>query len=114
MPDVYTQITEAPPAILDGLMTVLERRAADPQQRAILHTYLTDMAIPQGARVLEVGCGTGAVTRVLGAWPGVGEAIGVDPSPAFVTKARGARGRADDAGLCGSGWAGAALCQSHA
>jgi hypothetical protein len=47
----------------------------------MLHTYLTDMAIPQGARVLEVGCSTGAVTRVLGAWPGVGEAIGVDPSP---------------------------------
>lgn len=50
--------------------------------------YLADAAIPQGARVLEVGCGTGAVTRVLAAWPGVVAAVGVDPSPVFVAKAR--------------------------
>jgi SAM-dependent methyltransferase len=50
--------------------------------------YLADVAIPQGARVLEVGCGTGAVTRVLAAWPGVVAAVGVDPSPVFVAKAR--------------------------
>lgn len=88
MPDLYTKVTEAPAQLLAGLMTALELRAADPQQRAMLHTYLTDMAVPQGARVLEVGCGTGAVTRVLAIWPGVGETIGVDPSPVFVAKAR--------------------------
>jgi ubiquinone/menaquinone biosynthesis C-methylase UbiE len=66
----------------------LELRAVDPQQRAMLHTYLTDADLPQGARVLEIGCGTGAVTRVLATWPGVNEAIGVDPSPVFVAKAR--------------------------
>lgn len=76
MPDIYARVTEAAPSILDGLMTALEIRAADPQQRAMLHTYLHDAALPQGARVLEVGCGTGAVTRVLAAWPAVGEAIG--------------------------------------
>ena len=54
----------------------------------MLHTYLSDAALPQGARVLEVGCGTGAVSRVLATWPGVGEMIGVDPSPVFVAKAQ--------------------------
>jgi ubiquinone/menaquinone biosynthesis C-methylase UbiE len=87
MPGIYTRVTEAAPKILESLMTALEIRAADPQQRAMLQTYLTDMALPQGARVLEVGCGTGAVTRVLAAWPGVGEIIGVDPSSVFVAKA---------------------------
>ena len=85
MPDIYTNVTEAAPQILEGLMTALELRAADPQQRGMLHTYLTDAALPQGARVLEVGCGTGAVTRVLVPWPGVAKTIGVDPSPVFVT-----------------------------
>jgi SAM-dependent methyltransferase len=88
MPDVYIKITEATPALLEGLITALEHRAADPQQRAMLDTYLADASIPQGARVLEIGCGTGAVTRMLAAWPGVAEAVGVDPSPAFVAKAR--------------------------
>jgi SAM-dependent methyltransferase len=54
----------------------------------MLDTYLTDAAIPEGAHVLEIGCGTGAVTRVLATWPGVAAAVGVDPSPVFVAKAR--------------------------
>ena len=78
MPDVYIAITEAAPTILEGLMTALELRAADPQQRAMLDTYLTDAFVPR-ARVLEVGCGTGAVTRVLAAWPGVAAAVALIP-----------------------------------
>ncbi|MCL4264164.1 MAG: methyltransferase domain-containing protein [Anaerolineae bacterium] len=88
MPDIYTKVTKAPSQTLMGLMDALELRAADPQQRAMLQTYLTDAALPQGARVLEVGCGTGAVTRVLATWPGVGETVGVDPSPVFLARAR--------------------------
>lgn len=88
MPDIYANVTQAPPHVLAGLMAALELRAADPQQRAMLETYLADMALPQGARVLEVGCGTGAVTRVLATWPGVREAVGVDASPVFVARAR--------------------------
>jgi SAM-dependent methyltransferase len=88
MPDIYIRVTEAPPNILEGLMSALETRAADPQQRAMLNTYLSDAALPPNSRVIEIGCGTGAVTRVLAAWPGVAEAIGVDPSPVFVAKAR--------------------------
>jgi hypothetical protein len=55
VPDVYTRVTEADPAILDALMAALELRAADPQLRAMLTEYLTDAALPRGARVLEVG-----------------------------------------------------------
>jgi hypothetical protein len=41
MPDVFAHLTEADPAILDGIINALELRAADPQQRAMLETYLT-------------------------------------------------------------------------
>ena len=49
---------------------------------------MADVPVPRRARVLEVGCGTGAVTRELAAWPGVAEVVGLDPSPTFLTSAR--------------------------
>ena len=88
MPDIYTRVTEAASPILESLMAALELRAADPQLRAMLTTYLTDAALQQGSRVLDVGCGTGAVTRIVAKWPGVSVTVGVDPSPVFVAKAR--------------------------
>ena len=112
MADFFATITAAPPEILEGIMIVLEIRAADPQHQAMLRAYLTDAAVPQGAHVLEVGCGTGAVTRVFAAWPGVVEAVGVDPSPVLVAKAREVRGWTTRPQLQGSGRALSALCRS--
>jgi SAM-dependent methyltransferase len=87
MPDVYAAIAEVDVATQERLAAILELRAADPQQRAILDAYLAEVEFPPAARVLEVGCGTGAVTRLLAGRPGVAEAVGVDPSPVFVAKA---------------------------
>jgi ubiquinone/menaquinone biosynthesis C-methylase UbiE len=88
VPDVYAAITEADPALVAQIADVLELRAADPQQRAMREAYLGDIRFPARATVLDVGCGTGAVTRVLATWPGVGEVVGIDPSPVFLTTAR--------------------------
>lgn len=54
----------------------------------MLGAYLDDLILPGGGRVLEIGCGTGAIARVLAARPGVGEVVGVDPSPVFLDRAR--------------------------
>jgi ubiquinone/menaquinone biosynthesis C-methylase UbiE len=54
----------------------------------MLETYLTDIPFPPPARVLEVGCGTGAIARVLARWPGVGAVEGIDPSPILLARAR--------------------------
>jgi SAM-dependent methyltransferase len=86
--DVYAAITDADPALVARIAEVLELRAADPQQQAMRQTYLGDIAFPEGARVLEVGCGTGAVTRELASWPGVAEVTGIDPSLTFLAAAR--------------------------
>jgi ubiquinone/menaquinone biosynthesis C-methylase UbiE len=88
MGDVYATIAEADEAVQRQLADVLELRAADPQQRAMLEDYLRDLPLPAGARVLEVGCGTGAVARVLAGRPQVGEVVGIDPSPVFIERAR--------------------------
>jgi SAM-dependent methyltransferase len=38
--------------------------------------------------VLEVGCGTGIITELLAALPGVAEVVGIDPSEGLVSRAR--------------------------
>lgn len=88
MPDVYNAVTELDPAVAKQLGDAMELRATDPAQQAMLATYLDDLDLSDGARVVEIGCGTGAISRVLIARPGVGEVTGVDPSPAFIDRAR--------------------------
>ena len=88
MPDVYAAVTELDAAMQERLAGVLETRGADPQQQAMRRAFLADVPLPEHARVLEVGCGTGVLTRVLARWPGVGSVVGVDPAPSFLDKAR--------------------------
>ena len=88
MPDLYATIGEVDPALQERLADVLEMRAADARQREMLESYLSEIDFPGDTRVLEIGCGTGGVTRTLAQWPGVSDAVGIDPSPVFITKAR--------------------------
>src|SRR5262245_15454089 len=87
MPDVYATIADADRATQERLAQILELRAIDPQQRAMLDSYLSEIDLASGTRVLEAGCGTGAVSRVLASRPGV-EVVGVDPSTVFIAEAR--------------------------
>ena len=88
MPDPYASIAQADEAMQTRLADVLELRASDPQQRAMLNAYLSELQLPSGAIALDVGCGTGAVSRVLAEMPCVREVVGIDPSPVFIEKAR--------------------------
>jgi len=88
VPDVYAAIADADRTTQARLADILELRASDPQQRAMLESYLAEIAPLATARVLEIGCGTGAVVRVVAGRPGVAEVVGVDPSPVFIAKAR--------------------------
>lgn len=88
MADVYAAIADVEHEVQQGLATVLERRAADMQQQVMLRSYLADVEFPEGAEVLDAGCGTGAVSRVLARYPGVGRVVGIDPSPVFLAMAQ--------------------------
>lgn len=87
MADVYATITTADEAVQARLAEVLELRAADPDQHAMLEQYTAELDLEDGARVLEVGCGTGAVSRYLASLPGVERVVGLDPSQRFVERA---------------------------
>ena len=67
----------------------LERRAKADDEVAARDTYLGLLEISAGERVLDVGCGSGAVTREIARRVGpAGRAVGLDPSPALLAVAR--------------------------
>ena len=88
MMDLWSVVADLDEGTQERLAAVLETRGADPQQRAMRRALLADIAFPADARVLEVGCGTGVLTRVLAGWPEVGDVVGVDPAPSLLRKAR--------------------------
>src|SRR3954447_19699702 len=50
----------------------------------LAHAFLAYAALPDGARVLDVGCGPGVITHLLTDRAGGGPVSAVDPSPTFV------------------------------
>jgi ubiquinone/menaquinone biosynthesis C-methylase UbiE len=88
VPDVYSEPGKLDSAMAEQLVAALELRARDPQQQAMLAAYLDDIVLPEGARILEIGSGSGPISRALATRPGVVEVVGVDPSPVFVARAR--------------------------
>lgn len=86
-PDPYVAIDAQPDPL--GLARFLELRGAQPHQRRLRRAFLAFVGIRPGWRVLDVGCGTGVVTRDLCVRVGArGRVVGVDPSRAFVGEAR--------------------------
>jgi arsenite methyltransferase len=87
MPDAYSQITELDEAVVGQLATAMELRANDPIQRAFVDAYLANVEL-RDARILEIGCGTGAIARLLASRRGASLVLGVDPSPVLLERAR--------------------------
>jgi len=88
MPDIYASITTADRATLERLAAALELRAADLVRRGILKDFVSQIDLPEEANVLDVGCGTGAITRFVAELPHISRVLGVDPSLVFIAKAR--------------------------
>jgi ubiquinone/menaquinone biosynthesis C-methylase UbiE len=88
MPDVWANVSKLDDEVQDRLAGVLEARGADPQQREMRRSFLGGIDFPQGARVLDVGCGTGVLTRRLAGEPGVGSVVGVDAASSLLERAR--------------------------
>lgn len=88
MADVWTNFNDLDPATQERLAEVLETRGSAAAQQAMRTAFLSEIGFPPSARVLDVGCGSGTLTRLLGRWPGVASVTGVDPGTPLIEKAR--------------------------
>jgi ubiquinone/menaquinone biosynthesis C-methylase UbiE len=88
MSDLWARVTELDPSMQSRLADVLETRGADVQQQRIREAFLDAVTFPTRSRVLDVGCGTGVLTRLLAARPEIVEVVGVDPATSLLERAR--------------------------
>jgi ubiquinone/menaquinone biosynthesis C-methylase UbiE len=88
MPDIWSTTAELDPATQERLADLLELRGADVQQQEMRRRFLDTIDFAVGAPVLEVGCGTGVLTRQLAQVPAVGSVVGTDIAPGLLKRAR--------------------------
>lgn len=87
--DPHRFVNELDKVAVDRLIARLESRAKDAVFTRLFDKYAAQLTLPPSAHVLEVGCGTGAMTRFLARRDDfLGRAIGVDQCPPFIDAAR--------------------------
>lgn len=87
--DPHRFVNELDEAAVERLIARLESRAKDKVFTRLFDKYAAKLALPQNARVLEVGCGTGAMMRFLARRGDFsGKAFGVDQSLPFIEAAK--------------------------
>lgn len=88
MADVWATVADASEATQAMLADAMELRYEDPVMTGLRDRYLSWLAPQPGATVIEMGCGPGDVLRALADRTEASRAIGIDPSPVMVERAK--------------------------
>ncbi|MEV0802702.1 methyltransferase domain-containing protein [Kribbella sp. NPDC050281] len=87
--DAMQFVNEQDAATVERFIERLELRGKDPTFVAYREAYLDAMDLPPTASILEVGCGTGVVSRAIASRDGfAGSVTGVDQSQDFIAVAQ--------------------------
>ncbi len=88
MRDPYADLGNATQDIQTAIADAMDARSIDPAQIAMRRAYLSEISLPQGAFAVEMGSGTGHVTRDLIDIAGASTALGLEPAQIMVDRAR--------------------------
>jgi arsenite methyltransferase len=81
------RIREQPREVLKDIAKSMNVRASEPAMQTICARYMTQITLPKRARILEVGCGNGAATKLIMEHLRPTQLVGIDPSSAFIDMA---------------------------
>ena len=87
MTGLLARIREQPREVLDDIAKSMNVRASEPAMQTICARYMVQITLPEGARVLEVGCGNGAATKLIMEHVRPAQLVGIDPSSVFIDMA---------------------------
>ncbi len=88
MGDPYSDLGNASDDIQRSISAAMEARSIDPAQISMRRSYLAEIELPADALAVELGSGTGHVTRDLIEHAGAARAIGLETAPIMVDRAR--------------------------
>ena len=89
MPDLFQFIDDIDADKQAMVVKRLEDRAQMPKFAQIRESYFDEIGLPLAGRILELGCGTGAVSRAIASRPGfVGTVVGSDLSAKLIETAK--------------------------
>ena len=88
MADPYSDLGAQDAALQQRIADAMEARCLEPAQIAIRKAYLGNLELAEDARALELGSGTGHVTKDLLDIAGAATADGIEPSPVMVARAQ--------------------------
>lgn len=80
MSDPYADLGKAEKGVQIAIADAMDARSIDPAQVAMRHDYLSEITLAPGAFAVEMGSGTGHVTRNLVTLMRADHALGIEPS----------------------------------
>lgn len=87
MSDPFMDVDAASAEMIEIIASALETRAADPSMLPVINAYLDVLSVPDGGLIVDIGSGTGGVTRLIADRFPLATVVGLEPSAALTDKA---------------------------
>lgn len=88
MSDPFEDVDAAPDEMIQIIATALETRAEDPTMLPVIDAYLDLISVPDGGHIVDIGSGTGGITRRIADRFPAASILGLEPSAALTQKAK--------------------------